>query len=224
MKAMILAAGRGNRLRPITDSIPKPLVRVGDRSLIEHHLCNLAAAGVREVVINLGYRGGQIRTALGDGSAQGIRIAYSDEGDPPLETGGGLKAALPLLGAEPFLLVNSDIYTDFGYARLVANTLAVNDLAHLVLVPNPPENPAGDFVFDAGRARAEGAPRCTYAGIAVIRPELVAAVSESRFPLAPLLRNAMDADRVGAELHIGLWNDVGTPDRLAQLNHRLGPG
>lgn len=221
MKAMILAAGRGNRLRPITDTIPKPLVQVGSRTLIEHHLHNLAAAGLRDIVINLGYRGAQIRAALGDDYC-GLHIGYSEEGDPPLETGGGIKAALPLLGSTPFLLVNADTYTDYPFAPLVTAGLPAGDLARLVLVPNPVENPAGDFAFSGGRAQAEGSPRFTYAGISLIDPALVAGVEADRFPLAPLLREAMQRNRVGAELHNGLWSDIGTAERLRQLNARLG--
>lgn len=219
---MILAAGRGNRLRPLTDHIPKPLVPVGGKPLIEYHLERLAAAGVRDLIVNLGYRGEQIRQALGNGARWQVNIEYSDEGDPPLETGGGIKAALPQLGVAPFLLVNADVFTDFDFVRLLRLALPADQLAHLVMVPNPVENPAGDFVLQEGRLLSQGQPRLTYAGIAVIRPALVQSVEERRFPLAPLLRQAMDTGRVTGECHEGLWNDVGTPVRLAELEARLG--
>lgn len=223
MKAMILAAGRGERLRPLTDRIPKPLVPVAGRPLIEHAIARLLQAGVRELVINLGYRGEQIREHLGDGAALGVRIAYSDEGDPPLETGGGVFRALDLLGAEPFLLVNSDVYADFSFSGLVerARVLVENDLAHLVFVPNPAHRPQGDFTLRDGRVLLDGEPRLTFSGLSVLRPELFCNAEDGRFPLAPLLRQAAACGQLGGELFQGLWSDVGTPQRLAELEQKL---
>src|SRR3569623_433660 len=173
MKAMILAAGRGDRFRPLTDTTPKPLIAVRGEALIERHLRQLTAAGVRDIVINLGWLGARIRERLGDGHAYGAHIAYSDEGWPAMETGGGVFNALPLLGAAPFLLVTADVWTDYPLAGLMerARALPAQDLAHLVLVPNPPHNRKGDFGLDADRVIAE--PRAyTFSGLSVQRPEL----------------------------------------------------
>lgn len=220
---MILAAGRGERMRPLTDRVPKPLLSVGGLSLIEHVIARLARAGVQDLVINLGYRGAQIRDHLGNGAARGVRIAWSDEGDPPLETGGGVFRALDLLGDAPFVLVNADVYTDFDFAPLAARAQAFggHDLAHLVLVPNPAHRPDGDFGLEAGRARNDGAPRLTYSGIAILRPELFLNCEDGRFPLAPLLRQAAACDQLSGERFDGLWSDVGTPERLAALESTL---
>lgn len=220
MKAMILAAGLGTRLRPVTDSIPKPLVEAGGKPLIIWHLEKLAALGVREVVINHAWLGDRLEEALGDGSAWGVRIHWSREGLPPLETAGGIRRALPLLGEAPFIVVNGDIWTDFDFTRLPS--LADQDDAHLVLVPNPDFHPHGDFRLDAGhRVHADGEPRHTYAGIAVLRPSLVAALSDGPHPLAPLLRAAMTRDAVSGQLHTGRWTDVGTLERLDALRREL---
>lgn len=224
--AMILAAGRGERMRPLTDRLPKPLVPLAGRPLIEHALGRLLAAGVRDIVINLGYRGAQIREHLGDGAAWGARIRYSEEGDPPLETGGGLFQALPLLGAEPFLVVNADVYAELDLAPLAALALALpaNRLAHLVLVPNPEFHRGGDFVLD-GDAIVEpadpAAPRLTYSGIAVLRPQLFDGCTPGRFPMAPLWRAAAARGQVGGQRYDGRWSDVGTPQRLAELESQL---
>jgi MurNAc alpha-1-phosphate uridylyltransferase len=212
VKAMILAAGRGERLRPLTLTTPKPLLRVHGRPLIEWHLAALARAGVHEVVINLSWLGEQIRTALGDGAGHGVVIRYSDEGPEPFETGGGIWRALPLLGPDPFLLVNGDIYSDFDLASLRA---APGALAHLVLVPNPPQHPQGDFALERGLIRGE--PRYTYAGIGVLHPELFAGCRAGRFPLLPLLRRAIALGRLHGELYRGTWSDVGTLERLSAL-------
>lgn len=214
MKAMILAAGRGERLRPLTLRTPKPLLEVRGRPLIAWHLAALARSGVREVIINLSWLGGQIRAALGDGTAFGVTIRYSDEGPEPLETGGGIFHALPLLGPEPFLLINGDVYTDFDPGRLV---LEQNALAHLVLVPNPPHHPGGDFALMDGAIVAAGEPRRTYSGIGVYHPDLFAPCRPGRFPLLPLLQRAITLGRLRGELYTGLWTDVGTPERLAAL-------
>jgi N-acetyl-alpha-D-muramate 1-phosphate uridylyltransferase len=215
MKAMILAAGRGERLRPLTDHTPKPLVPVRGKPLIEWHLEALARAGVDEVVINLSWLGARISTALGDGARWGLRIRYSDEGPVALEPGGGLFRALPLLGPEPFLVVNGDVFTDIDVGRL---RLQPGDHAQLVLVPNPPQHPAGDFGLQGGRVCEADAGRLTYSGIGVYTPALFAGCTDGRFPLLPLLRRAIAAGRLGGERHDGEWNDVGTLERLRQVD------
>lgn len=221
MKAMILAAGLGTRMRPLTDHCPKPLLPVAGKPLIVHHLERLAAAGITEVVINVSYRAEQIVAALGDGRDVGLAIAWSHE-TAPLETGGGILNALPLLGEAPFLLVNGDIWCDMALGALAGPDDLGDDLAHLVLVDNPPHHPAGDFRLDAGgRVHDTGEPRLTFAGLSVIDPALVAEQTPGAFALAPLLRRAMDAGRVGGHHHRGAWVDVGTPERLAALDRRL---
>jgi MurNAc alpha-1-phosphate uridylyltransferase len=215
MKAMLLAAGRGERMRPLTDVTPKPLLPVAGKPLIAWHLLKLASAGVSDVVINLSWLGEQIAAALGDGSEQGVRIHYSREPWPALETGGGIRQALPLLGDEPFLLVNGDVYTDVDFSAL---RLVPGDLAQLVLVPNPPHHPEGDFHFSDGRITGRGGERLTYSGIAMLHPALLAASEPGRFPLLPWLLKALEADRLGGQRHEGLWIDVGTPERLADLD------
>ncbi len=218
MKAMILAAGLGKRMRPLTDHCPKPLLPVAGKPLIVHHLERLAAAGIRDVVINVSYRAEQIVETLGDGSAHGVNIAWSREAQP-LETGGGIRQALPLLGADPFLLVNGDVWCELDPATLP--TLG-DDLAHLVLVDNPAHHPGGDFHLDeAGRVHPQGEPRLTYAGLSLFDPALVAGQAPGEFPLAPLLREAMNKGRVGGTHHRGSWVDVGTPERLAELDREL---
>lgn len=214
MKAMILAAGKGERLRPLTLHTPKPLVRAGGVPLIEYHLRALAAAGFTEVVINHAWLGQQIEDHLGDGSRFGLSIVYSPEGEP-LETGGGIFQALPLLGVEPFLVVNGDIWTDYDFSRL-CQPLA--GLAHLVLVDNPAHHPGGDFALQAGAVSdtADGA-RFTYSGIAVLHPALFAGCSAGAFKLAPLLRQAMAGGKVSGERFTGHWVDVGTHERLAEV-------
>ena len=219
LAAMILAAGRGERMRPLTDSVPKPLLAVGGRPLIEHHLENIARAGIREVVINLAWLGSRIRAALGDGSRFGVRIRYSPEEPQALETGGGIFRALPMLGADAFLVVNGDVYCDYPFERAA---LPGGRDAHLVLVPNPPQHPHGDFGLEDGLALAEAAARFTYAGIAVYRRELFEDCRGGAFPLKPLLLRAMALRRCSAELYRGVWEDVGTPERLDALNRRLG--
>jgi MurNAc alpha-1-phosphate uridylyltransferase len=217
MRAMILAAGRGERMRPLTDHTPKPLLQAGGRALIEHHLAHLARAGYREVVINLAHLGDQIRARLGDGAAYGLHIRYSFE-EEALETGGGIRRALPLLGDAPFLVINGDVWCDHP---LSAPQLAATDLAHLVLVSNPDHNPNGDFALRAHRVRQQDGDRLTFSGIGWYRPELFRELPEGRFPLAPLLRQAMATDQVSGEHHEGRWLDVGTPERLAQLDAKL---
>ncbi|MEQ6888696.1 N-acetylmuramate alpha-1-phosphate uridylyltransferase MurU [Halomonas sp. CS7] len=218
MKAMILAAGLGTRMRPLTDHCPKPLLEVAGRPLIVHHLERLRAEGIEEVVINVSYRAQQIIDALGDGAAHGVSIAWSREATP-LETGGGIRQALALLGDAPFLLVNGDIWSDLDLSDLPGLD---DDLAHLVLVDNPDHHPDGDFHLDTrGRVHAEGAPRLTFAGVSLLDPALVAPEAPGAFGLAPLLRRAMADGRVGGTHHRGAWVDVGTPARLAELDRRL---
>jgi N-acetyl-alpha-D-muramate 1-phosphate uridylyltransferase len=218
MKAMLLAAGRGERLRPITDSLPKALVPVGGRPLIVWHLLALARAGIREVIVNTSWLGEQLHAALGDGHRFGVSITWSDEGPVPLETGGGILRAVPLLGPEPFLAVNADIWTDIDFARV---RLEPQALAHLVLIENPPHNPRGDFALEGGRVSGEGGERFTYSGVGLYRPEFFAGCTEERFPLLPLLNRAIAAGRVTATLHRGQWCDVGTVERLASLEECL---
>ncbi len=219
MKAMILAAGKGERMRPLTLHTPKPLVPVAGVPLIEYHLRALAAAGFTEVVINHAWLGQQIEEHLGDGSRWGLSIRFSAEGEP-LETGGGIFKALPLLGDQPFVLVNGDIWTDYDFSRLRQPSSA---LAHLVLVDNPGHHGAGDFRLDAGQV-ADGAgasDTLTYSGIAVIDPALFAGCEPGAFKLAPLLRAAMASGQVSGEHFSGHWVDVGTLERLAEVERLL---
>lgn len=218
MKAMLLAAGRGERLRPITDSIPKALVQVNGRALIAWHLAALARAGIREVVVNLSWLGGKLRAALGDGREFGVRITWSDEGPAPLETGGGIFRALPWLGPEPFLVVNADIWTDVDFAALGLDS---GRDAHLVLIPNPPHHPRGDFALDDAVVVKRDSERFTYSGVGVYRPEFFSGCTAGTFPLLPLLERAIAAARVSGQLHRGEWCDVGTAERLAKLTGRL---
>ncbi|HIC82474.1 MAG TPA: nucleotidyltransferase family protein [Chromatiales bacterium] len=215
--AMILAAGRGERMRPLTDQTPKPLLQAGGKALIDYLVEVLATAGVRRLVVNHAHLGEQIEAHLGDGSRWGFEIRYSPE-KPALETGGGICNALPLLGEGPFIVINGDIWSDYDFSRL---TLAKKDLAHLVLVANPSHHPAGDFALDRGRVQNGGESLFTFSGIGVYRAALFAGCEPQPFPLAPLLRRAVTAGRVGGELYTGQWVDVGTPQRLAALDDRL---
>ncbi len=220
MKAMLLAAGRGERLRPLTDRIPKPLVEVAGKPLVCWHLERLAAAGVREVVMNVSHLADAIVERLGDGRRFGVAIRYSREAEP-LETAGGIAQALALLGAPPFLLLNADIYCEVDFASLAAASLDER-LAHLVLVPNPPHRAQGDFSLRAGFVGNAGEPRYTYAGVAVMSPQLIASVrAGEKAPLAPLLRAAAERHLISGELYRGLWQDVGTMDRLRELESTL---
>lgn len=219
MKAMLLAAGRGERLRPLTDRTPKPLLPVAGEPLVGHQLRALAAAGIRDVVMNVAWLADAIRAALGDGARWGVSLRYSAEPWPALETGGGIHHALPLLGPAPFLLVNGDVWSDLPLGSLA---LAADMLAHLVLVPNPAHHPAGDFALADRRVDPGGAPRLTYAGIAVIAPALFDGCRPGRYPLAPLLAAAAARGRVSGQLHEGGWIDVGAPQRLYALRSRLG--
>lgn len=217
MKAMILAAGRGERMRPLTDHTPKPLLEVAGLPLIVYHLRNLATAGFHEIVINHAHLGNRIEAALGDGSAYGVTIRYSAE-ETALETGGGIFRALPLLGDEPFVAINGDVWTDFPLASLRDKG---EWLAHLVLVDNPKHHPHGDFVLDNGRVSVNGDHRLTFSGIGVYRRALFADCEPGAFPLAPLLRNAMARGEVTGEHYQGHWWDIGTPERLQTLDAAL---
>lgn len=219
MKAMILAAGKGERLRPLTLHTPKPLVRAGGIPLIEFHVRALAAAGFGDLVINHAWLGQQIEDYLGDGSRFGLRIVYSAEGEP-LETGGGIFKALSLLGEEPFLVVNGDIWTDYDFAAL---RRPLQGLAHLVLVDNPAQHPSGDFRLQDGRVTdaVDGEASFTYSGVAVLHPRLFAGCQPGAFKLAPLLRAAMADGQVSGEHFAGRWIDVGTHERLADVERLL---
>ena len=230
MKALILAAGLGERMRQLTDTTPKPLLHAGGKPLIAWQLEKLAALGVRDVVINTSWLASQFPATLGDGTRWGLRLHYAYEGEAPLETGGGMWNALPLLGDAPFIAVNGDIWTDYDFARLPR---APDGDAHLVLVDNPPQHPRGDFALRGGRVESDGGTRLTFAGVGVYRRGLFddwrAIIGDApgsdaappRFKLAPLLRAAMERDAVSGEHHGGAWTDVGTPARLAQLNSEL---
>lgn len=221
MKAMILAAGRGERMRPLTDHTPKPLLKVGGKPLIGWHLQRLAAAGFEDIVINHAHLGEQIETALGDGRQWGVRIQYSPE-KVALETAGGIANAMPLLGDAPFLVVNGDVFTDIDYRSLL---LTAPDLAHLVMVDNPAQHPAGDFALIDGRLFAEGAEKLTFSGVGVYHPALFAEIERGApAKLAPLLKAAMAQGLVSGTHHRGIWHDIGTPERLQALDSQLLTG
>jgi MurNAc alpha-1-phosphate uridylyltransferase len=222
--AILLAAGRGERLRPLTDACPKPLLEVGGKPLIVHALERVRATGITRVVVNTSWLAPQLHAALGDGSGFGLELEWSDEGEVALETGGGIRRALTLL-SDPFLVVNADVWcdADLGSLELGEGAAGQRDVATLVMVDNPPQHPRGDFVLDGDRLRAARAdePRLTYAGLGLYRHALFAGQADGRFPLAPLLVAAMRADRVGGVHHRGRWSDAGTPDRLAALDRSL---
>jgi len=225
MKAIVLAAGRGERLRPITDSIPKPLVPVAGKPLIVYHLEALARAGIRDVVVNLSWLPDKLRAALRDGSDYGVRITYSDEGPVALETGGGIFNAIQHLGPGPFLVVNGDTFTDIDFGALEAGAdsdTRAGVLARLVFVPNPTQHPLGDFGLEGDRVVERDSDRFTYSGIGVYWPELFEGSKPGKFPLLPLFKRAIAAGRLRGQLYTGEWNDVGTPQRLAELNERVG--
>ena len=218
---MILAAGRGERMRPLTDLIPKPLLAVAGRPLIEHRIQGLRAAGIRELIINVGYLGEQIQAQLGDGHRFGVRIRYSQEPPEALETGGGILQALPLLGNAPFIVTNADVWTDYPFHQLPEQPAG---LAHLVLVDNPPQHPVGDFALSdkpTGRIMNSGNLALTFSGISVIRPELFEHCRAGRFSMVPLLRKAAERGLVSGEHYHGQWQDIGTPQRLAELAQAL---
>jgi len=217
---MILAAGRGERMRPLTDHTPKPLLLVGGKPLIVWHLERLAQAGFCDIVINHAHLGAQIEQALGDGSRFGVRIQYSAEGEA-LETAGGIANALPLLDNEPFLVVNGDVFCDFDFGEIIKQPMD-GVVAHLVLVDNPPQHPDGDFVLHHGKLVETGDHRLTFSGIGIYRPELFTSVVRgSKAKLAPLLRAEISQGRVSAEHYRGHWVDVGTPERLQALDVQL---
>ncbi|MGD8615634.1 MAG: nucleotidyltransferase family protein [Gammaproteobacteria bacterium] len=218
MKVMILAAGRGERMRPLTDRVPKPLLEVAGKPLIRYHIEALRAAGFRELVINHAHLGRQIVECLGNGLDLGVHIQYSPEPPGALETGGGIRRALPLLGEGAFLVINGDIWTDYPYRDLPR---APGGLAHLVLVDNPEHHREGDFRLQGRRVVAEGEPRLTFTGIGVYRPELFAGAPRERFPLGAVLRTAIRAGQVSGEHYRGRWMDIGTPRRLAELDRQL---
>lgn len=224
MKAMVLAAGRGERLRPITDTIPKPLVTIAGKPLIVYHLEALARAGIRDIVINLSWLADKLRQALRDGADHGVRITYTDEGPVALETGGGIFNAIQHLGEGPFLVVNGDTFTDIDFAALraaIESDVRAGASARLVLVPNPIQHPRGDFGLDGDRVVDRETERFTYSGVGAFTAEFFAGCTPGRFPLLPLLKRAIAAGRLRGELFTGEWNDVGTARRLAELDERV---
>ena len=217
MKAMILAAGRGERMRPLTDHTPKPLLSAGGKPLIEHLIERLVLAGIRDIIVNTAHLGEQIEAYFGYGDRYGASIQYSPE-EVALETGGGIYRALPLLGAGPFMVINGDIGTDFPFETLKNKT---THLAHLILVPNPPHHPYGDFALNGRLLESEGDIRYTFGGIGVYRPELFSECEPGRFALAPLLRKGMDKQSVTGEVYSGFWMDIGTRERLSEFDAYL---
>ena len=214
MRAMVLAAGRGERLRPLTDEVPKSLVEVRGESLLERHLANIRVAGVRTVVINLGWLGDKIVERVGSGDRYGLNVLYSQEGDNILETGGGIHKALPLLGDEPFLVVNADIYTDMPVPTI---ELADEHVGHLVMVPSPDYRDGGDFDIEEGLIRNGETQRLTFSGVAMYRPSFFDGCEAGRFPLAPMLREAAENGQLSGSLYEGQWADIGTPERLRAI-------
>lgn len=227
MKAMILAAGRGERMRPLTDTTPKPLLQIAGKTLLEYHIEALVQAGISELVINHAWLGEQIEQYLGDGSSYGAQIQYSREAEA-LETAGGIRNALPLLGEQPFIVINGDIFTDYPFAQLKVSVekLSSSVLAHLVLVNNPAHHPQGDFycrnqqLFDRPQEPLMGEPAYTFSGIACYAPDFFVDMAISKQALAPILRSAMAKQQVSGEVYQGNWWDIGTPERLQELNQR----
>jgi MurNAc alpha-1-phosphate uridylyltransferase len=215
---MILAAGKGERMMPLTKMVPKPLLNVAEKPLIQYHIEALADGAVDQILINTGRMGGQIERIIGDGKRFGVRIRYSHEGNEPLGTGGGVQKVLPLLGEEPFILINADIWTDFTYSKL---SVRGKDLAHIVLVDNPGHNPEGDFALISDRVGRIGKRRLTYSGIGLYRPEFFRTADSPMFSFIPELRLQADLGRVGGDYYTGSWYDIGTPERLRELNARL---
>lgn len=218
LKVMILAAGRGERMRPLSDAVPKPLLEAGGKPLIVHLIERLARHGFRDLVINHSHLGEQIETYLADGKRYGVSIAYSHEPGGGLETGGGIFKALSLIDTDPFVVINGDIWTDFPLDRLPRR---LQGLAHLVLVDNPPQHPQGDFSLQDGRVTEAGQPRLTFSGIGVYARNLFAECRPGKFPLAPLLRSAIGRGLVSGEHYRGRWRDIGTPQRLNELDQEL---
>jgi MurNAc alpha-1-phosphate uridylyltransferase len=219
MKAMILAAGEGSRMRPLTNHTPKPLLKVGGKSLIVWQIEKLKQAGFTEIIINIAWLAEQIPAALGDGSQWGVTLYYSNEQhEGALETAGGIVKALPLLGEQPFLVVNADVWCEFDYSSL---QLQAQDLGHLVMVNNPSHHPMGDFTLKQQRLYKTGTPRYTFSGIGLYHPRLFSQLSYGRQALAPLLHQAIDRQQLSGELYQGDWRDIGTPQRLQQLDKKL---
>lgn len=218
MKAMILAAGHGKRMGDLTNGTPKPLLKIGSspnsKSLIEYHIERLVTAGIKEIVINRAQHADQFEALLGHGEKYGAKITYSDEGDEPLETGGGIYKALPLLNEASFMVINGDIWCDYPLEKLLHDP---QGLAHLILVPNPDHHPDGDFALENGRIRLDGSEKHTFSGLAVYRPELFDECQDGSFALAPILRHTISQDLVAGELYEGEWMDIGTPERLKVL-------
>ena len=212
---MILAAGRGERMRPLTDVTPKPLLQAGPHRLIEYHLINLARAGFTEVIINVAWLGQQIIEALGNGEKYNINICYSNEGDQALETGGGIFKALPLLGDAPFLVVNGDVWTDYPFENL--QSFQLKDKAHLILINNPAHNPKGDFAISKDRLLNEARDKFTFSGIGVYSKEFFTTSCDGKYPLAPMIRKYIDSNEISGEVYDGRWIDIGTPQRLESL-------
>jgi len=218
MIAMILAAGKGERMKPLTDDTPKSLLEVGGKPLLQYHVEALAAANVTEIVINTGIHGNKIESRFGSGHGYGVNIRYSREGDNPLETAGGIRQALSMLGPFPFILVNADIWTRYDFSSLPTS---LSGLAHLVLVDNPDHHPGGDFALSGSRVLDTGPDKLTYSGIGVYHPKLFEVLKPGYSPLAPLLRAAINDNRVSGEYYPGDWQDIGTPARLDGLNKKL---
>jgi MurNAc alpha-1-phosphate uridylyltransferase len=216
---MILAAGRGERMRPLTDELPKPLLKAGPHCLIEYHLYQLAEAGFSEVVINVAWLGQKIIDTIGNGERYGLQIHYSNEGEQALETAGGIFQALTLLGEQPFVVINGDVWSDYPYAEL--KDFEPSGLAHLVLVNNPEHNPQGDFAIEHNRVLNQGEQKFTFSGIGVYRADFFAGMSQGKAPLAPMLRAAIERGQVSGEIYRGHWLDIGTPQRLRQLEQLL---
>lgn len=215
MKAMILAAGRGERMRPLTDTTPKPLLMAGSKRLIEFHLMNLARAGFSDVVINVAWLGQLIIDTLGNGENYNLNITYSNEKDQALETGGGIYNALPLLGEAPFLVINGDVWTDYPFEKLY--DFSLQDKAHLVLVKNPEHNPDGDFSISADRVNDNESEKFTYSGIGVYSADFFSQQNDGKYPLAPMIRRYISENKVSGELYNGNWMDIGTQQRLNDL-------
>ena len=220
MKAMILAAGRGERMRPLTDETPKPLLKISGKRLIEYHLENLARAGIKEVVINHAWLGEQFPAVLGSGEKFGLNIHYSNEGEKALETAGGIIRALPILGSEPFLLVNGDIWTDYELSGLTNSSFELKHLMHLILVINRSHHPRGDFALDEHNLLLDQ-PAYTYSGIGVYSPKIFTKLRIGVQPLAPVIRETIKQRQVSGEIYRGAWEDVGTPERLVELEGRF---
>ncbi|NTS77444.1 nucleotidyltransferase family protein [Catenovulum sp. SM1970] len=220
MKAMILAAGKGERMRPLTTHTPKPLLKIAGKPLIQYHIEKLVAAGITDIIINIAWLADLIPQQLGDGSKFGCRLHYSREEVGALETAGGIKQALDLLGNEAFLIVNGDVWTDLNF-KILPNTLMPNTMAHLVLVNNPAHHPQGDFGIAGDYLNLENSQKWTYSGIGIYSPELFLNVKKLPAPLGPLLKQAIGQQQVTGQIYQGIWSDIGTPERLAQMEQAL---